>query len=151
MTPGKYGWSVLAVSKTYNAYSVNCRLPQTPRTPSTAAAHYFDDILTRQKKNGPRPLRRSSTSRNLGYVQLNDGDDDQIDFRRINSVGYLDEEGLNRKAEIDQHVSNYAADQLQRIRTNDSASVNGMQDEIETQPDGAFDWEQTSEWEVQSP
>ena len=69
----------------------------------------------------------------------------------VNSVGYPDEEGLRCKAEIDQHVATYAADQLQRMRTNDSASVNGMQDEIETQLDDASDWEQISEWEVQSP
>jgi hypothetical protein len=139
--------------ETYNTYSANCRLPQTPRTPSTAAAHYFDDILIRQKQGGPRPLRRSSTIRNLGNVQLNDDDDDDdgIDFRRVNSIGYLDEEDLKRKAEIDQHIATYAAGQLQRLRTNDSASVNGMQDEIETQLDGASDWEQISEWEVQGP
>jgi hypothetical protein len=132
--------------------SINCRLPQTPRTPATAAAHYFDDIFSKQKKGGPRPLRRSSTTRNLGNGQINDEEDDGVvDFRRVNSVGYLDEEALKRKAEVDQHVANYVADQLRRMHTNDSASANDMQDEIEAQLDGAHDWEYTSEWEVQSP
>jgi hypothetical protein len=60
--------------------SINCRLPQTPRTPSTAAAHYFDDTFSRgnlrRKSSVPttpntpntpsgRP-RRSSTSRSIG-------------------------------------------------------------------------------------
>lgn len=59
--------------------SINCRLPQTPRTPSTAAAHYFDDTFSRgnlRRKSAHTPkspdgdaggrLRRSSTSRSIG-------------------------------------------------------------------------------------
>lgn len=96
-------------------------------------------------------LRRSSTTvRNIGFGQSDD-DEGAMDFRRINSVGVLDDEALKRKAEIDQHVANYVADQLQRMRTNDSASAHSMQDEIEAQLDGAHDWEHTSEWEVQTP
>jgi len=71
-------------------------------------------------------------------------------FRRVNSIGYPDEEALKIKEQLDQHVANYVADQLHRLRTNDSASANGMKDEIEAQIDGAYDWERTSEWEVQS-
>lgn len=72
------GWTGL-MAKMIHDTGINCRLPQTPRTPSTAAAHYFDDILTRglTRKNtfvgtpgpdGARPprMRRSSTSRSLG-------------------------------------------------------------------------------------
>lgn len=62
--------------------SINCRLPQTPRTPSTAAAHYFDDTFSRgnlRRKSsvaGPKSpgtpgrLRRSSTSRSIGNHSL---------------------------------------------------------------------------------
>jgi hypothetical protein len=99
-------------------------------------------------------LRRSSTTRNIGNGQTtttDDDDDRSTDFRRVNSVGYLDDEALKRKAEIDQHVASYVADQLERMRSNDSTSVNGVQDELEAQLDGANDWERTSEWEVQSP
>lgn len=57
--------------------SINCRLPQTPRTPSTAAAHYFDDVFSQAAKRRPSSrrgstrseaptMRRSSTSRSIG-------------------------------------------------------------------------------------
>ncbi len=64
---------------------INCRLPQTPRTPSTAAAHYFDDTFSRgnvrrRKSSVPTSpnsagddaarLRRSSTSRSIGNHSL---------------------------------------------------------------------------------
>ena len=72
------GWSGL-IAKMIHDTGINCRLPQTPRTPSTAAAHYFDDVLGRGTKDktrkksyvgtpgpdGPR-MRRSSTSRSIG-------------------------------------------------------------------------------------
>jgi hypothetical protein len=74
------GWSGL-IAKMIHDSGINCRLPQTPRTPSTAAAHYFDDVLGRGTKDrahqrkksyvgtpgpdGPR-MRRSSTSRSIG-------------------------------------------------------------------------------------
>ena len=48
---------------------ISCRLPQTPRTPGTGMAHYFDDIFTRhvsQPKSSKPSLRRSSTSRSIG-------------------------------------------------------------------------------------
>jgi hypothetical protein len=71
------GWTGL-IAKMIHDTGINCRLPQTPRTPSTAAAHYFDEMWTRGSSNkkaypgtpGPesRPKihRRSSTSRNIG-------------------------------------------------------------------------------------
>jgi len=120
-------------------HSVNCRLPQTPRTPSTAAAHYFDDIFKRPTK--PSRLRRSSTTRSIGarsdWADEN-GDDDEEEngfssAKRINSVGYLDEEALKKKAEIDEKVAHYVSDQLERVRSQDSASH--MQDELEAQLD----------------
>ena len=74
------------------SFSINCRLPQTPRTPSTAAAHYFDDVFSQAAKRRPSSrrgstrseaptMRRSSTSRSLGaYSTYNtaftDPDDD---------------------------------------------------------------------------
>lgn len=65
------------MAKMIHDTGVNCRLPMTPRTPGTAAAHYFDDILSRipkgaRRKNslpatpGPGRMRRSSTSRSIG-------------------------------------------------------------------------------------
>jgi hypothetical protein len=71
------GWTGL-IAKVIHDTGINCRLPQTPRTPSTAAAHYFDDTMHRspQRKSSihstPGPgsrtprLHRSSTSRSMG-------------------------------------------------------------------------------------
>jgi hypothetical protein len=73
------GWTGL-MAKMIHDTGVNCRLPMTPRTPGTAAAHYFDDILSRNPKGslarrksslgpgtpGPGRMRRSSTSRSIG-------------------------------------------------------------------------------------
>lgn len=59
------GWTGL-IAKMIHDSGVNCRLPHTPRTPGTAANHYFDDVLSRTAKV-PRPYlgRRSSTSRSI--------------------------------------------------------------------------------------
>jgi hypothetical protein len=132
--------------KLTNNPSVNCRLPQTPRTPTTAAAHYFDDIWSKTKKGGPRPLRRSSTHRNLGFSGVSsngdyaNGDHDEalsdFDLRRASSVGWLSEEDLRKKAEVDSRVASFVNDQLQRMRSNDSAGADAMEDEIETSFDG---------------
>ena len=62
------GWTGL-MAKMIHDTGINCRLPQTPRTPSTGLAHYFDDTFTSglTRKNTsvgtPGPMRRSSTYR----------------------------------------------------------------------------------------
>jgi len=120
---------------------MTCRLPQTPRTPTAAAAHYFDDVLS----TGPRPkkpsqLRRSSTTRSIGFRSDYGGDDDDDEdgptspVRRKNSVGYLDEDAVKAKQEIQDRFNHYVSGQLERVKT-------GMQDyepdEFETSVDGA--------------
>jgi hypothetical protein len=44
---------------------MNCRLPQTPRTPAAAASHYFDDVFTRQRRKSLSGTRRNSLARSL--------------------------------------------------------------------------------------
>jgi hypothetical protein len=119
---------------------MTCRLPQTPRTPTAAAAHYFDDVLS----TGPRPkkpsqLRRSSTTRSIGFRSDYGGDDDDEDgpnspVRRKNSVGYLDEDAIKAKQEIQDRFNHYVSGQLERVKT-------GMQDyepdELAASVDGA--------------
>jgi hypothetical protein len=136
--------------------SVTCRLPQTPRSPHAAASHYFDDIWSKKAKGGPRPLRRSSTTRNIGNsgrtsIIADDTDDEDFDadeaalnMRRVSSIGYLNEEDIAKKKEMDEHVANYVSDQLQRMRSNDSTSAVNAEDEMTAQMDG------TNEFEVQS-
>ncbi|KAK4120828.1 hypothetical protein N657DRAFT_648622 [Parathielavia appendiculata] len=71
------GWTGL-IARMIHDTGVNCRLPQTPRTPRAGMSHYFDDIIHRsaqppgaQTPNMLSPttprlgLRRSSTSRSL--------------------------------------------------------------------------------------
>lgn len=128
---------------------MTCRLPQTPRTPTTAAAHYFDDIFTHTgKPKKPHHLRRSSTTRSIGYrsdlAPSTNGDDDEVDdpIKRSNSIGVLDEEALKQKAAMDQHVAHYVSDQLERVRSGDSGDVDGG--EFETSLDGALDGRPTN-------
>ena len=94
---------------------MTCRLPQTPRTPTAAADHYFDDILF---SSGPRPkkpstLRRSSTTRSIGFRSdyensINGDDEDPVSpVRRKNSVGYLYEDEIKAKKEIQDKFNDY--------------------------------------------
>lgn len=141
MTRGKFSSSNPHNCDANLSYSISCRLPQTPRTPTTAAAHYFDDIFTKTKKpKKPFHLRRSSTSRSIGMRSdwETEGDGDETppyNLIRNNSIGYLDEEALKRKAEVDEKVAQYVSDQLQRMRTHDSVSTND--DELEAHVNGS--------------
>lgn len=124
---------------------MTCRLPQTPRTPTAAAAHYFDDIWsTAGKPKKPHHLRRSSTSRSIGFRSdwetSTNGDDveaDKSSLNRTNSIGYLDEEGLRQKQAMNQHVANYVSDQLNRIKSGDSNELDGG--EFEATLDGCLE------------
>jgi len=135
------------------AVSANLRLPQTPRTPSVAAAHYFDDVFLKRRKSSivpsePNRLRRSSTSRSIGNrsdkdEHSNNGDhehaidDDTLvtSVARKNSVGAMDAAAMKKRQEADQHVADYVTQQLQHIRTHSTSST--VHDEFEAQLDGA--------------
>jgi len=139
------GWTGL-IAKMIHDTGVNCNVPQTPRTPSVAAAHYFDDILTRTKTGlDIRRLRRSSTRRSIGgwsHATSEAGDvDDEDDspeaqrarsLKRANSVGVWDDEAIKEKQELSQHVSHYVNGQLAKLQ-DDSALVDDLGDEIEAQ------------------
>jgi hypothetical protein len=121
---------------------MTCRLPQTPRTPTAAAAHYFDDIwASTGKPKKPHHLRRSSTSRSIGFRSdwetSTNGEEDPLRLNRTNSIGYLDSEALRRKAEMDDKVALYVNDQLERVKSGESADID--HGEFETSLDGAFD------------
>ncbi|RDW90395.1 uncharacterized protein DSM5745_02170 [Aspergillus mulundensis] len=141
------GWTGL-IAKVIHDTGVNCRLPQTPRSPFAAASHYFDDIFTRsvrsQSRRGSsaRPfVRRSSTSRSIGNrsdfestfatpapqtpAESAVGDEDERRSRSNGTPGPA----------FDEHVSNYVESQLQRVRS--QASMGAYEDEFEPQVDGA--------------
>jgi hypothetical protein len=114
---------------------LNCRLPQTPRTPTSAAAHYFDDVLSypgRPPKGGRRPsrlLRRSSTSRSIGNrsdlaASVDDtGDEENEEVMSAN--------GTNDHME--ENFTTYIANQLNRVRS--SATLGAYEDEFSTRVD----------------
>jgi hypothetical protein len=93
---------------------------------------------TKQKSlAAPFPLRRSSTTRNIGNGETNGRPEyEESSHSRANSVGYFDEDALREKAEMDKHVADYVSDQLSRMRSNDSANANAMEDEIEVVENG---------------
>jgi hypothetical protein len=128
---------------------LSCRLPQTPRTPSTGMNHYFDDIFSRHvghpkiNKSPYNQMRRSSTARSIGVrsdfdASLN-GDvdaDGEDDARSIgNSVETENPERERERREADAHTAHYVSEQLSRVRSNQSADFE-TGDEFEAQLDG---------------
>jgi len=136
------GWTGL-IAKMIHDTGINCRLPQTPRTPTAAGAHYFDDIFHKQKNI--RPLRRSSTSRNIGNTFMIGADDEEegepetktARMKRVNSIGYLDAEARARKDAEEEELASYVTNQLRQMRSNDSASAEAVGDEVESRYDGS--------------
>lgn len=115
---------------------MNCRLPQTPRTPTAAAAHYFDDVFSRPAKVGdeqPR-IRRSSTSRSIGnrgtFADSAHGDERSRPYQDLS-----DHE--RRKSEANEHIAKYVTEAFERIRANDG--IGQYDDELETSLDDISD------------
>jgi len=149
------GWTGL-MAKIIQDTGVNCRLPQTPRSPSAAAAHYFDDIFTRQRRAslGPRRptgLRRSLTrNRSIGarsdWQSVANGDTDADDDDDENkergapsrawSIYKDDDTTSGVPNDPEDPINKYVADQLARIKTHESAE---LADELASQNDGAND------------
>jgi hypothetical protein len=127
---------------------MTCRLPQTPKTPTAAAAHYFDDIWAPSgKPKKPNHLRRSSTARSIGHrsdwESTNDDEEDLAPINRTNSIGYLNEDALKRKAEVDKHVAHYVSDQLNRLNGEDTTPLD--HGELEASLDGSSDEKRSGE------
>ena len=120
------GWTGL-ISKIINDTGINCRLPQTPRTPTAATAHladsYFDEAFERPSK--PR-IRRSSTSRSIGNHSSYSGSSKREDDV---SSEQDDDDSQRARNEANQHVANYVTEQLERARSNESVST--YKDEFE--------------------
>lgn len=121
-------------------FRLSCRLPQTPRTPSTGMNHYFDDVFTRHvahsKPKAPK-FRRSSTARSMGarsdFDASANGDEEARSMG--NSVPTEEPEKERERREADVHTANYVMEQLQRVRSNQSMDFDNG-DEFEAQLDG---------------
>ncbi|KXS94720.1 hypothetical protein AC579_5764 [Pseudocercospora musae] len=153
------GWTGL-MAKIIQDTGVNCRLPQTPRTPGSAAAHYFDDTFTRQRRASmtkkAADLKRSMTrTRSIGarsdFSANTNGDtadtagEDQADEVFSNGDGKVsrswsiykedDSQGRGPPAveDPDDPINKYVQDQLARIKSNESAE---LAEELASQTDG---------------
>ncbi|EME49794.1 hypothetical protein DOTSEDRAFT_68552 [Dothistroma septosporum NZE10] len=148
------GWTGL-MAKIIQDTGVNCRLPQTPRTPGAAAEHYFDDTFIRQRRASlgqrrPTGLARSMTrTRSIGQRSdwgqstngdAGDEDDDEHSTtsqpNRAWSIYKDDDPKTGRPVEQDPEdpINRYVQDQLARIRSNESAE---LAEELASQNDGA--------------
>jgi len=146
------GWTGL-IAKIIHDTGINHQVPQTPRTPSTAYAHYFDDILTRTKPGvNVRRIRRSSTHRNIGgWANISgttstepsiDGGDEDVTpeadedrrkaLRRKDSIGSWN---MQEKQAMDDHVHKYVTNKLEALRTTDSALADDACNEVEARGD----------------
>ncbi|PHH73070.1 hypothetical protein CDD80_4075 [Ophiocordyceps camponoti-rufipedis] len=125
------GWTGL-IARVIHDTGVNCRLPQTPRTPSIGMAHYFDDVFHRAVDPGTptaRRHRRSSTARSIGA--RSDFDANGLDEGVLSPESDHAEGRHRERAEADSHLHRYVANQL-----NDYMKREGEyqhEDEFETQ------------------
>ncbi|EQL38149.1 hypothetical protein BDFG_00526 [Blastomyces dermatitidis ATCC 26199] len=121
------GWTGL-IAKIIHDTGVTCRLPHTPRTPTTAAAHYFDDIFSRFSKprRSKSPMvRRSSASRSIGrrssFTSTIHGDESVSTHPLESSTGMLGEEAT--PSEIDEQTRNRVHEQIERMARRDSVAA----------------------------
>ncbi|EEH35163.2 hypothetical protein PAAG_06210 [Paracoccidioides lutzii Pb01] len=133
------GWTGL-IAKMIHDTGVTCRLPHTPRTPTTAASHYFDDLLSRYAK--PRNskssiFRCSSTTRSIGRrssftsnVTCDEAADEQL--AESSEAMSHEESPTSRSIEVEEHALKYNRDQVGRAARRDSMTV--YEDEFTTGP-----------------
>lgn len=115
------GWTGL-IAKLINDTGVNCRLPHTPRTPSVAADHYFDDVFSRTRKPRPYISRRAST-RSMD-LRSDWAEDDEVD------------EDRKAKEKDDEEVLEYVNHRLKRMSVDQSAfGDEELEDEFESRLD----------------
>ena len=151
----------LRVSSLLTIGSINCRLPQTPRSPSTAAAHYFDDTFLRQRRaslGGRRPstLQRSNTRRrSIGnrsdFSDKTNGETGEMEEEEengdVHSNGdpsrswtiYKEDDpksGHPAYEDPDDPINKYVREQLQRIKSSESLE---FAEELTASVDGAGD------------
>ncbi|KAI9753805.1 MAG: hypothetical protein M4579_004986 [Chaenotheca gracillima] len=150
------GWTGL-LAKMIHDTGINCRLPQTPRTPSTAANHYFDDIFSRHTRRpsgtpseGKRNHVRRSSTRSIGarsdFTAGNAANGTDEPRSRANSAALEDSEEQQReRTEANEHVAHFVTDQLERMRVGGSTPggeegappvFGNHADEFEAQLDG---------------
>lgn len=131
------GWTGL-IARMIHETGMKCRLPQTPRTPSAAMGHYFDDIIDRgfsgrpQTPSSPQLRRRSSISgrsigNRSGSIDINGTNNhSEVTTRRpsvSNGTGgglglqvLQNEDLLREKKEADEAMRHYISEQLDKVK-----------------------------------
>lgn len=117
------GWTGL-ICKIIHDTGVNCRLPQTPKTPGAAAAHYADSYFDEPfvQPRHVRMVQRSTTSRSIG---------NRGGLTPKPNVVNGSQHGKSANDEANQHVVDYVEQQLERVRSNEPTSV--YEDEFEAE------------------
>ncbi|KLU81536.1 hypothetical protein MAPG_00622 [Magnaporthiopsis poae ATCC 64411] len=134
------GWTGL-IARMIHETGLKCRLPQTPRTPSVAMAHYFDDIMDRGHERPRTPstpkMRRSSTARSIGSRSDFDANGlESEDSTRRPSMSGLgvqmanDPAMLRERAEADQAMRHYIDQKLTKVKQD--RDLEDQEDELET-------------------
>ena len=107
------GWTGL-VAKMIHDTGISCRLPMTPKTPSTAAAHYFDDTFGRMSKKPHH--ERKGTGRSIG--NRSDGDTDVEGDQEGKSVRSVKMTPDGRQADAaDEDLIDHIGNRLERLQS----------------------------------
>lgn len=120
------GWTGL-VAKMIHDTGITCRLPMTPKTPSTAAAHYFDDTFGKMKRN-PHHTRQG-TGRSIGNRSDNVDDDDQDEEQK--SVKTNDGRGMADHTDADADLIGHIGNRLKTLQTTGFAEAESDEYHVE--------------------
>lgn len=115
-------------------YRVEARIPQTPKTPFASAAHYFDDIFSRQISISGESRSKRQFSRSRSTSARNEGDVTRYrkeggPLTRSSSIGYLNEEEIKQREEWDHHVAKYVSERMEILKSGAAEIMFG--DELE--------------------
>ena len=101
---------------------VEARIPQTPKTPSASAAHYFDDVFSRQRgisgvTRSRRPFSRSSSICARNDRGVTNYRKEEGSLTRSSSIGYLNAEEIKQREEWDHHVAKYVSERMESLKS----------------------------------
>lgn len=128
------GWTGL-IAKMIHDSGVNCRLPHTPRTPSAAAAHYFDDIFSRVAKKPHAYMGRRHSTRSIDARS----DWTNTETATVKDEDFEDEKERKAREQDDKEVLEYVNNKLKRVlsvsKGKDDEEAIDLSDDFEAQLD----------------
>ena len=139
------GWTGL-IAKMIHDSGVNCRLPHTPRTPTSGMRHYFDEIFSKGARP-PKPYmgRRMSMRSIAGRSDFSAEGEGEDEEAEAEGEGEDDEDERQRTID-DSYVLDYVSSQLQRVKSFDiNFDPNEGENEFEAKADsGPGTWRMTN-------